>query len=475
MVRISSSAFPRVAKELDAAIELLVRDRVVSWYSDISSDPLFYLLIRDTLAQLTHRLEDAIRSMDLVRLCSNMSDIFSQHLRDFKIVRSKADSIYSGGKDIDTLFHFSQPHPALDSPEAEDEYLRNLSDVLIQRLLPPEDWSCDVLRYLLREILTKAIFGYMMKEFSKPDYIYSLICSLNAPVSDAEVVLDDSSTTYSPEQMSPELDAASDSSPQPDDPDATIPFQQEQKTFLLRKRKTHQSFVVGNSEPSPARNDSARGPLPGPAAGSTHSLNSNLGKGHSTTLLSSQEKLAIPNSSIWARIQAFWRWCTALPSPLELRYRHIYLDEPLFNLSRELLDGNYWAYTQVWFFLRPIAHALFGTLINRVIIQTVSPPSDTSSSGIDRAAAAIKAFHEHLANPAPSAADGLDEPPTYTFEDAVSALKSAAPFAVRKLIGETGVQDASEKFAAAFGSQFINKHLLFLSIDLIVKEMLEQV
>lgn len=46
---------------------------------------------------------------------------------------------------------------------------------------------------------------------------------------------------------------------------------------------------------------------------------------------------------------------------------------------------------------------------------------------------------------------------------------------MRKLIGETGVQDASEKFAAAFGSQFINKHLLFLSIDLIVKEMLEQV
>lgn len=55
-----SSRFPRIAKEMDATLELLVKDYVSSWYSEISRDASFSLLVQESLSSLTLKLEDAL-------------------------------------------------------------------------------------------------------------------------------------------------------------------------------------------------------------------------------------------------------------------------------------------------------------------------------------------------------------------------------------------------------------------------------
>lgn len=49
------------------------------------------------------------------------------------------------------------------------------------------------------------------------------------------------------------------------------------------------------------------------------------------------------------------------------------------------------------------------------------------------------------------------------------------PRVVERVVGAEGVQEATEGFVGAFQSAYINKHLLFTALDLVVKDILEQV
>jgi hypothetical protein len=190
----------------------------------------------------------------------------------------------------------------LDSPEAQDEYLRNLSDVLISKLLPAEDFSCDVLRYLTyvsnlifsREIVTNIVFKYLIETLSRPEYIYSSIIKSCATPPPQE---EDEDEVESPLMNTPL--------------DESIPlqsiFKQEHKTFVMKKRKTTLS------ESSRPRSGVTIKPV----------------------------KLNTTDGFV-AKLQSFWAWCISPPTSIESRYRDVYLDEGLFNLGRELLDGNYW-------------------------------------------------------------------------------------------------------------------------------------
>jgi hypothetical protein len=172
--------------------------------------------------------------------------------------------------------------------------LRNLSDVLITKLLPAEDFSCDVLRYIVREIVTNIIFKFILTLISKPEWIYQSIIS--------------SCTIPPPEEKGDGLMHLG-----PDTPlDASIPlqsiFKQEHKTFVMRNRK---STSFSTARP---RSNSTVKPL--------------------STSLSSD--------GFYASLQTFWAWVSAPQTSIESRYRDTYLDESLFSLARELLDGNYW-------------------------------------------------------------------------------------------------------------------------------------
>jgi hypothetical protein len=83
-------------------------------------------------------------------------------------------------------------------------------------------------------------------------------------------------------------------------------FKQEHKTFVMRNRKT--TFT----SQKPRTGTVIRSPS-----------------------VSTSEGLV-------ATLKSFWAWCVAPQTPIESRYRDTYLDESLFSLAHELLDGNYW-------------------------------------------------------------------------------------------------------------------------------------
>ncbi|XP_049843380.1 sorting nexin-13-like isoform X2 [Schistocerca gregaria] len=60
-------------------------------------------------------------------------------------------------------------------PEYEKQFLRDLSEVVMFLLLPPEDFQCKALRFLLRELLVSSVLLPLFALFSDPDYINQII------------------------------------------------------------------------------------------------------------------------------------------------------------------------------------------------------------------------------------------------------------------------------------------------------------
>ena len=175
----SLTSSPLVDLELHPIISYLMRDYVGNWFSDISADEELILELVRTFTLAIRHAEQRLAKVDWIPLLTkDVPEALRVHLADSKRARNKMGSMYAGNASIEELFHGLQPHLALDSLENEHEYMRKVSEILLDVLFPIRELESEVMRYLLREVISETVLMLIVDKLSEPDMIHELIISV---------------------------------------------------------------------------------------------------------------------------------------------------------------------------------------------------------------------------------------------------------------------------------------------------------
>ncbi|KAF9204564.1 hypothetical protein BGZ49_005149 [Haplosporangium sp. Z 27] len=105
-------------------------------------------------------------------LLQDVPEILRRHYMDYRQAAQKLETAYAPNQTIESIFHGLQPHFALnDGEESEKEYLRQLSNELLQVLLPETEYESDCVRWLVREILCCLVLRSLVEILTEPDMI----------------------------------------------------------------------------------------------------------------------------------------------------------------------------------------------------------------------------------------------------------------------------------------------------------------
>jgi hypothetical protein len=164
-----------VNAELSKVVALLLRDFVSSWYSNLSHDKEFYIELIQTIAYLTQEIERRLERVDWVGLLTfDFPTVLKCHIKDYRTCCSKAGTAYAGGSTIEELFYGCQPHVALQGGDSEMEYMRKVSEILLDTLIPEQELQSDSIRLLIREILCNNVLLMLVDLLSEPVYLNEL-------------------------------------------------------------------------------------------------------------------------------------------------------------------------------------------------------------------------------------------------------------------------------------------------------------
>jgi hypothetical protein len=158
---------------LEALVDLLCQDYVDYWYAGISdNDPRLGAVSKEAIWFMLKKLAALLKQVDFLKLLAK--DIVAALRDHFRSVRLNPGNFPS--------------HPCLASPESELLYLRQVSEVIIQHLLPEKESRCTAVSVFLREVLACQVLKYCVDRFSDPDYINQYIiyrCDLAADATPA--------------------------------------------------------------------------------------------------------------------------------------------------------------------------------------------------------------------------------------------------------------------------------------------------
>ncbi|KAM3589787.1 hypothetical protein VKS41_000640 [Umbelopsis sp. WA50703] len=161
-----------IDQELYIYLALIVRDFIQPWYQAITLD---YGLSKE----ITRIVSECARDVeaDLVELILvSLPTLLTQHYMDYRQAVAKLHLNHGGGSamELESLFYGLQPHFAV---RHEKEYIRQLSDHLLKCLLPKEEYESDCVRYLVRDILAM-VLNIITSRLSDPWTINTIICKL---------------------------------------------------------------------------------------------------------------------------------------------------------------------------------------------------------------------------------------------------------------------------------------------------------
>ncbi|KAF2139623.1 uncharacterized protein K452DRAFT_204712, partial [Aplosporella prunicola CBS 121167] len=156
--------------QLYAIIAVIIKDFVYAWYAKITPDHAFVDSVLQIIAHCTRALEQRVRNVDLeALLLDELPALLEQHFDAHRLAHrcSHADAL---APDPRHIYHTLHPHPALDpvpaSPDqllAQQEHEAAWRQLLVQGvlavLLPTEDLDNACLRALVGEIVAEMIIG----------------------------------------------------------------------------------------------------------------------------------------------------------------------------------------------------------------------------------------------------------------------------------------------------------------------------
>ncbi|XP_042673576.1 sorting nexin-13 isoform X3 [Centrocercus urophasianus] len=173
-----------IDEPLQQVIQFSLRDYVQYWYYTLSDDESFLLEIRQALQYALVQFSARSKETDWQPyFTTKLVDDFGTHLRVFRKaqqrIAEKGDQMKDQAEElVDTFFEVEvemEKEVCRDlvctSPKDEEGFLRDLCEVLLYILLPPGDFQNKIMRYFVREILSRGILLPLINQLSDPDYI----------------------------------------------------------------------------------------------------------------------------------------------------------------------------------------------------------------------------------------------------------------------------------------------------------------
>ena len=177
---LSENVPEELTEEIYNFVALALRAFVNPWWTRITRYDKEFL--PETTSILTHvfrELERRALAADFVPLVyQDLPIILTQHYTDYRNARSKLATSYAGAGSLSLplLFHQLQGHIAVSSDGTVDrEYFRQIIDHILFVCLPPEDYSPEAERFIIREVVLKVVLDDVLPKIVQPWFIQKII------------------------------------------------------------------------------------------------------------------------------------------------------------------------------------------------------------------------------------------------------------------------------------------------------------
>ncbi|KAI1632800.1 PXA domain-containing protein [Biscogniauxia mediterranea] len=175
---------PRISSALDELLELIVRDFIQSWYSNISKNPVFANEVDRVMRHIILRVRDRLFELDLVEVVtSRIVPILTAHFRDFdeaeRAVRGrKLNRDVTESEELDLAiaakYRDGKLHPAAslaysDTKLVQQDHLRHMIANILPKVLPSNLLDSRAVFSLVREIVSCAVLFPVMQLLAEPD------------------------------------------------------------------------------------------------------------------------------------------------------------------------------------------------------------------------------------------------------------------------------------------------------------------
>lgn len=175
---------PSVSNALDQLLHLVVRDFVVSWYGNISKDPVFPNQVDKVVRIAVSNIGNRLSGLDLADIVtSRLVPILTTHFRDFsdaeRSVRGrKLNRSVTESEELDlaiaSKYKDGKLHPAAslafsDIKLVQQDYLRNLVSDILPQVLPANLLASRAVSILVRELVSCAVLFPVMQALAEPD------------------------------------------------------------------------------------------------------------------------------------------------------------------------------------------------------------------------------------------------------------------------------------------------------------------
>lgn len=173
-----------VSDTLDELLNLILRDFVKSWYSNISKNPSFTNEVDKTLRLALCKLRDRLLGIDIVDVViTRVVPILTRHFKDFyeaeRLVRGKhLNRSVTESDELDLAiagkYNDGKLHPAAslaysDTRVVQQDYLRNICKRILPGLLPEEVLASRAVAVLTQELVGCAVLFPVMQMLADPD------------------------------------------------------------------------------------------------------------------------------------------------------------------------------------------------------------------------------------------------------------------------------------------------------------------
>ncbi|KAI3321256.1 PXA domain-containing protein [Xylariaceae sp. AK1471] len=175
---------PTLSRALDGLLELIVRDFVTSWYSNISKNPVFTNAVDKSIRHALVAIRDRLFDTDLVELIiSRVVPILTAHFRDAydaeRAVRGrKLNRDVTESEELDLAiaakYKDGKIHPAAslaysDTKLVQQDHLRQIVAGILPKVLPKQLLNSRAVFSIVREIVACAVLFPVVQLLSEPD------------------------------------------------------------------------------------------------------------------------------------------------------------------------------------------------------------------------------------------------------------------------------------------------------------------
>ncbi|KAI0966127.1 PXA domain-containing protein [Xylaria arbuscula] len=175
---------PTLSRAIDDLLELILRDFVKSWYSNISRNPVFANAVDKAIRRVLVAIQARLFDVDLVEIVtSRVVPILTAHFRDaydaeravrgrklnLDVTESEELDLAIAAKYKDGKIHSAASLAYSDTKLVQQDYLRQMVAGILPKVLPRRLLESRAVSSIVREIVSCAVLFPLVQLLSEPD------------------------------------------------------------------------------------------------------------------------------------------------------------------------------------------------------------------------------------------------------------------------------------------------------------------